>query len=57
MGLFDRVKNALQHTTGEAKEAAGDITNDKSTKIDGKVDQAEATVNDKVEDVKDQLDD
>lgn len=56
MGLFDRAKNKMQDLTGKAKEAAGDATNDNSTKLDGQSDQAKASAKDRVEDVKDQLD-
>jgi uncharacterized protein YjbJ (UPF0337 family) len=55
MGFLDKIKNTFQHTTGEGKEAVGDITNDNSTKFEGKADQAEASAKDKVADVKDQL--
>ena len=40
---------------GRAKEAAGDLTNDKDLEREGKVDQASATVKDKVGDVADKV--
>lgn len=56
MGLFDRAKNKMEDAKGKAKEAAGDATNDDSTKLEGEGDQAKAAVKDKVEDAKDYLD-
>jgi uncharacterized protein YjbJ (UPF0337 family) len=40
---------------GRVKEAAGSLTGDRSLKNDGKVDQAKATVKDKVDKVADTL--
>lgn len=57
MGLFDRAKNKMQDLTGKAKEATGDATNDNSTKFEGQADQAKSSVNDKIEDAKDNLGD
>lgn len=52
-GTFDDIK-------GRAKEAVGDLTDDKDLKNEGKVDRAGGAVKDKVEDatdwVKDKLD-
>lgn len=56
MGLFDRAKNKAEDVKGKAKEAAGDATNDDSTKLEGQGDQAKAGLKDKVEDAKDYLD-
>jgi uncharacterized protein YjbJ (UPF0337 family) len=42
---------------GKAKEAVGDLTGDDGLKREGKVDQATATVKDKVGDVSDKLKD
>jgi uncharacterized protein YjbJ (UPF0337 family) len=42
---------------GRAKEAAGDMTDDKGLKREGKVDQAGASVKDKVDDAKDKIGD
>ena len=51
------IQQALVALAGvEAKEAAGDATNDDSTKLEGEGDQAKAAVKDKVEDAKDYLD-
>ena len=40
---------------GRVKEAAGSLTGDRSLENDGKVDQAKATVKDKVDKVADML--
>jgi uncharacterized protein YjbJ (UPF0337 family) len=42
---------------GKAKEAIGDLTDDKSLKNEGKVDQAEGSVKDKVDDAADKVKD
>ena len=42
---------------GRVKEAAGDLTGDDDLKREGKVDQATATLKDKVGDVSDKLKD
>lgn len=56
MGLFDKAKNKAEEATGKGKEAAGDATNDDSTKWEGKADQAKAEGKEKIEDVKDKFD-
>ncbi len=40
---------------GHAKEAAGDITDDKDLEREGKVDQASGTVKGKIDDLTDKL--
>ena len=42
---------------GRAKEAVGDLTDNKDLKREGKIDQATATVKDKVGDVADKVKD
>jgi uncharacterized protein YjbJ (UPF0337 family) len=42
---------------GRAKEAAGDLTDDKSLKNEGKVDRATGSVKDKVDDASDKVKD
>jgi uncharacterized protein YjbJ (UPF0337 family) len=42
---------------GRAKEALGDLTNDKELKREGKVDQAVGAVKDKVDDAADKVKD
>ncbi len=49
-GAFDDAK-------GRVKEAAGDITDDKSLKNEGKVDRAAGSVKDKVGDAADKVKD
>lgn len=57
MGAGDRMENAGEDLKGKAKEAWGDATDDKGLETEGKIDQAKAGMKDKVEDVKDALDD
>jgi uncharacterized protein YjbJ (UPF0337 family) len=45
----------VDEAKGRVKEAAGDLTGDRSLKNEGKVDQAKATVKDKVDKVADTL--
>lgn len=45
----------IDEAKGRVKEAAGDLTGDRSLKNEGKVDQARATVKDKVDKVADTL--
>jgi len=47
----------MEDLKGRAKEAVGDLTNDDDLKREGKVDQASATVKDKVGDVADKVKD
>ena len=49
--------NKAEDLKGRAKEAAGDLTNDKGLKNEGKVDQAGAAIKDKIDDVKDKVGD
>ena len=57
MGVGDRMENTGEDLKGKAKEAWGDATDDKSMEAEGKFDQAKADMKNKVEDVKDALDD
>jgi len=41
--------NEIDDLKGRAKEAAGDLTDDKDLKREGKLDQAKASVKDKVD--------
>ena len=41
-----RVKGKANEATGRAKEAAGDLTNDRDLKNEGKLDQVKSTVKD-----------
>ena len=50
MANFDEMK-------GRAKEAAGDLTDDEDLQREGKVDQAEGSVKDKVDQIGDKVKD
>ena len=47
----------IDEAKGRVKEAAGDLTDDKSLKNEGKVDRATGTVKDKVGDASDKVKD
>jgi uncharacterized protein YjbJ (UPF0337 family) len=47
----------MDDAKGRAKEAVGDLTDDTDLKREGKMDQAGATIKEKVEDAKDTLND
>jgi uncharacterized protein YjbJ (UPF0337 family) len=47
----------IDEAKGRAKEAAGDLTDDKSLKNEGKVDRAQSDVKEKVSDVADKVKD
>ena len=49
--------NKAEDLKGRAKKAVGDLKDDRGLKREGKVDQAGATVKDKVDDVKDKVGD
>jgi uncharacterized protein YjbJ (UPF0337 family) len=49
--------SSIDDAKGRVKEAAGDLTNDKDLKSEGKADQAGAKVKEKAEDVKDKVED
>ena len=53
MGAGDIVSNKIDDLGGKAKEAAGKVTNDKSTENEGKLDQAKSSLKDAGEKVKD----
>jgi uncharacterized protein YjbJ (UPF0337 family) len=53
MGADDKVSNKVDDLGGKAKEAAGKVTGDDSTKNEGKVDQAKSSLKDAAENVKD----
>lgn len=46
----------MDEAKGRAKEAIGDLTDDEDMKREGKMDQAGATIKEKVEEAKDTLD-
>ena len=47
----------IDEAKGRSKQAAGDLTDDKSLKNEGRVDRAVADVKDKVDDVADKIKD
>lgn len=47
----------LDQAKGRVKEAAGDLTDDDSLKSEGKVDRAEGSIKDKVDDAADKVKD
>jgi uncharacterized protein YjbJ (UPF0337 family) len=53
MGLGDKIENAGEKLTGKAKEGAGEATDDKSLKAEGKTDQSKADLKQAGEKVKD----
>lgn len=55
MGLDDKLSNKAEDLKGRAKEAAGAATDNDDLKAEGKTDQTKAGVKDKVENVKDKV--
>ncbi len=53
MSAEDKLSNKIDDLGGKAKEAAGKLTGDDSTKNEGKLDQTKASVKDAGEKVKD----
>jgi len=53
MGAGDKISNKIDDLGGKAKEATGRATGDKSTKNEGKADQAKASLKDAGEKIKD----
>jgi uncharacterized protein YjbJ (UPF0337 family) len=53
MGAGDKFRNKVDDLGGKAKEAVGKALDDKSTKNEGKLDQAKASLKDAGEKVKD----
>ena len=53
MSAEDKVSNKIDDLGGKAKEAAGKVTSDDSTKNEGKIDQAKSSLKDAGEKVKD----
>jgi uncharacterized protein YjbJ (UPF0337 family) len=53
MSAVDKAKNKVENLGGQAKEAAGAATGDKSTKDEGKIDQVKSNLKDAGEKVKD----
>ncbi|MFL6155455.1 MAG: CsbD family protein [Marmoricola sp.] len=57
MGLDDKIQNKAEDLGGRAKEAAGAAAGDDSLKAEGEADQRKAGIKDKVENVKDKVQD
>jgi uncharacterized protein YjbJ (UPF0337 family) len=53
MGAHRKLTNKIDDVAGKAKEAVGRITRDEDTRIEGKLDQAKASLKDAGEKVKD----
>ena len=53
MSATDKAKNKIEDLGGKAKEAVGNVTGDRETKNEGKVDQSKASLKDAGEKVKD----
>jgi uncharacterized protein YjbJ (UPF0337 family) len=53
MGAADKISNKVDDLGGEAKEAVGKATDDKSTEKEGKFDQAKSSLKDGGEKVND----
>ena len=53
MGLNDKLDNAKDKVTGEAKEATGKVTDNERLEAEGKADQTEADLKQAGEKVKD----
>ena len=55
MSLEDKVKATAKNIEGKVQEAAGRITDNPELEAEGKLKQAEASVRQSIEDVKDQV--
>ncbi|WP_082471492.1 CsbD family protein [Arthrobacter sp. Leaf234] len=53
MGLDDKIKNAAEKITGQAKEAYGDATDNDRLRAEGQAEQSTAHLKDAGENVKD----
>jgi uncharacterized protein YjbJ (UPF0337 family) len=53
MGVEDKASNSFKDTKGEVKESVGKLTDNERLEGEGKADQAEASVKDSVEKLKD----
>jgi len=57
MGLDDKIGNKSEELKGEAKEAFGDLTDNRELEGEGKADQVKAHLKQTGEDLKDNLED
>lgn len=53
MGLNDKIKNAAEKASGEAKEAFGEATGNEQLEAEGKADKLKSDAKEKFEDAKD----
>ncbi|AUZ88307.1 CsbD family protein [Arthrobacter sp. MDT1-48-3] len=53
MGLDDKIKNAAEKITGQAKETFGNATDNDRLRAEGQADQSKADLKDAGENVKD----
>lgn len=53
MGAHEKLTNKIDDAAGKAKEAVGRITRDEDIRVEGKLDQAKASLRDAGEKVKD----
>lgn len=53
MGLGDKIENATEKITGQAKEGAGKATGDRDLQAEGNADQSKADVKQAGENIKD----
>ncbi|GAA1594082.1 CsbD family protein [Kribbella hippodromi] len=53
MGIADKAKNAAEELAGKAKEAIGDLTDNKELESEGKTDQTKADLKNAGENIKD----
>ncbi|MFC0626187.1 CsbD family protein [Kribbella deserti] len=53
MGIADKARNAAEELAGKAKEAVGNLTDDKDLQAEGKTDQTKADLKNAGENIKD----
>lgn len=53
MGIADKAQNATEKLTGQAKEKAGDATDDQDLQAEGKKDQTKGSLKNAGENIKD----
>ncbi len=53
MGAHQKLTNKIDDAAGKAKEAVGRVTRDEDIRVEGKLDQAKASLKDAGEKVKD----
>ena len=53
MGAHEKLTNRIDDAAGKAKEVVGRVTRDEDTRVEGKLDQAKASLKDAGEKAKD----